>query len=128
MNVSDIVTLGDATLTVIHPATHKPTDAKITICGPETKQFRNSIRLLVQSQASVKEAEESAREAALQAEVVAHLARITVGWENIELDNEELEFNKENAIKLYSEYGFITRQVDIFASNTGNFYVGPQTK
>lgn len=50
-----------------------------------------------------------------------HLAAITTGWSNIELDGEPLEFTRENAVKLYQRFSWIKQQASAFSEDSGNY-------
>ena len=50
------------------------------------------------------------------------LVACTLGWENIELDGEILEFSPENAYQLYMDHLWIREQVDLFIGDRANFF------
>lgn len=49
------------------------------------------------------------------------LVSMTVGWTGIYLNGAELQFSKEAATKLYTDYRWIREQVDAFIHDRSNF-------
>lgn len=49
------------------------------------------------------------------------LVSMTVGWSGIYLNGAELQFSKEAAAKLYTDYRWIREQVDAFIHDRSNF-------
>lgn len=61
----------------------------------------------------------------LEKEKIEFLVGITIDWEGVVFDGQEMPFTPENAKILYSEprLRFLNNQVDAFASDRRNFFV-----
>ena len=55
---------------------------------------------------------------------ISLLSKLTLGWSGLDFDGEELEFSREKAIWLYTEYSWIREQVDEFIADRSNFFKG----
>lgn len=55
------------------------------------------------------------------------LALATVGWENIDLGGEKLDFSQDNARKLYRRLPWLAEQVDAFVGDRANFLKASST-
>jgi hypothetical protein len=57
----------------------------------------------------------------IEAENVELFARVTVGWDGLTENGQPLEFNRENARRLYATFLFIREQVEAFTAERANF-------
>lgn len=119
MDISQISTLDTATCTILHPATGEETDVKIKVFGADSRKFRE----LAQANARERvKAKQEGKEIPDTIEKDAEfLADLTVGWENVELAGKVLEFNRANAIKVYTLSAPIRNQVNHFITRAVNF-------
>jgi hypothetical protein len=58
----------------------------------------------------------------IDVELIELLSRVTLSWENVEVNGESLECTPENAKKLYEEYYWLLQQVDTFVGERANFF------
>lgn len=54
-------------------------------------------------------------------DTIALLAKCTVGWEGIGIDEDDTPFSQEAAAKLYERFPFIREQADEFVAERANF-------
>lgn len=57
----------------------------------------------------------------LKAEAISTLARCTVGWDGVGIEEDETPFSYENAVRLYTAFPFVFEQVDQFIAERANF-------
>lgn len=114
-----------ATLQLRHPVTEEVltqddgTPITITVLGSESKKFQRAMDAFERSRSGRKQ--KPMARAERQRAAAAMLAEVTVGWQGIIWDGEELPCTKENAKMLYFERPFIREQVDEFVGDMGNF-------
>lgn len=112
---------------LLHPHTEEPVGTFITVLGKDSKAWRDHTR--AKSNARMREDFEGKRKGKTKPPTVEEieegaaelLAKVTVGWRDVELDGEELPFNEANAKRLYTELPWVRHQVDEAASDLGNF-------
>jgi len=117
-------------LTIIHPVTREKTDAVFHIVGKDSTIYRDKIKAI---------ANENLRREALQArrgkeemptidkmeaKNIDALVAATVGWENVSLDGEALEFSAANARKVYTRILPVREQVTEAINDLENFMQG----
>jgi hypothetical protein len=112
----------------------EPNESKpigLNLYGPDAKEFRARTRArasqlikqragkmdlkkmsLEQIEAFVLDGEKSTLMDAVDA---------TIGWSNITIDGEYVDYSRENAIRLYKRYPEILRQVTAFQKEASNF-------
>ena len=105
-NLSEFQDTDSAEITIKHPATGAPTEATVTIAGPEHPKrkaivFDKQRKLRRQLTKTGKleftdPAEEEIEETDL-------LAACTLGWSGIAVDGKESAFSREAAAKLYAD-------------------------
>ena len=116
-----------ATMDVMHPITGEPLlDANgfpvtVTLLGADSTKMRQEMsnrakKQLASKSKPVNNIEEAEK---LSAEL---LAVITVSWSGITENGQEIECNRENAIKVYTKYSWLRQQVDAFTTDRANFY------
>lgn len=105
-NLSEFQDTDSAEITIKHPATGAPTEATVTIAGPEhpkrkaivfDKQRKMRRQLTKTGKLEFTDpAEEEVEETDL-------LAACTLGWSGIAVDGKEIPFSREAAAKLYAD-------------------------
>lgn len=102
---------------IIHPVTQEKTGVVFTVVGKDSDVYRAKIKAMAN--------ENMTREAMLarrgkpdiqtidklEAKNIDALVAATVGWSNVELDGEVLEFNAANARKVYQRILPVREQV-----------------
>jgi len=107
MDLSLLIANDTADCTIVDPYTGDDTDIIITVYGPYSKEYAEAFK----SEAARKESDS-----------LELLIDLTVEWINVSLDGEDLEFNRDNAKKVYSmESKIVRRQVEGFILNQKNF-------
>lgn len=104
---------------------------RIKMVGVDSAAFRDNIRnrstKMIKRRAGglnlKKMTEDQIKEFLVQQEdsAIEDAADATIGWENIGMNGEPLEFSRDNAVKLYTAFPEILRQVTLFRTNIANF-------
>ena len=119
MNILDICTKDTADCVIVHPVTGEETDIVITVYGMDSRKFRTISKEIARRRAKDREEGKEVNEIQEDSEM---LAELTVGWKNVEMgDGKEMEFSRENAVKLYFLCAPIRDQVNRFIARVGNF-------
>lgn len=115
---------------IIHPVTQEKTGVVFTVVGKDSDVYRAKIKAMAN--------ENMTREALLarrgktdipnidklEARNIDALIAATVGWANVELDGEALEFNAANARKVYTRILPVREQVLEAINELENFMPG----
>lgn len=105
-NLSEFHDTESADVVIKHPATGAPTDAVVTIAGPEhpkrkaivfDKQRRMRRQLAKTGKLEFTDPSEE------EVEETDLLAACTLNWKNVGFDGKEVAFSKESAAKLYAD-------------------------
>lgn len=101
------------------------TEIKITVAGEDSERYQDAFREMrseTVKKVAAKEGEELSLEE--QRKLVANfLADITLDWDGLGYEGEELECTPENCRMIYSEpeLSWIRKQVDEFSRNRRNY-------
>jgi hypothetical protein len=121
-----------AVMTVMHPGTGRPTDARITLAGTDSKLWRNALSELRHN--ALQGADKADNALIYAARKVSEdrtllIASVTLEWENVELEGKLLACTRENAKNLYERFRWLFEQVDSFVTDRSNFFrsVGAST-
>jgi hypothetical protein len=120
---------GDAnagfTLTLLHPDTGEPLDARITVVGRDSTTFAKAETALRRRviEAPMADAAQEDRDARLEREAIELLAACTTGWE-LSWEGQDLPFSIESAQMVYRARRWIRRQVDAAVMRRENFKRG----
>jgi hypothetical protein len=107
MDLSLLIANDTADCVIKDPYTDEDTDIIITVYGPYSKEYTAAF------------VADSKRDASNPLELISDL---TVDWLNVELNGKSLEFNKENALKVYAMKNSIVKsQVEGFILKGKNF-------
>lgn len=108
---------------ILDPKSGEPTDIVITVVGSDSKTYRNAVALAAyeHKMGGDDDSEMLERLETVISRQYSTLAACTTGWEGIELDGETLEFSRENALKLYSRFDWISQDVFVHIKNRENF-------
>lgn len=115
MNIFSVETLETAWMDVVHPITGKKTNARIKVYSPESDAYRDGVN------ATMKLKKEEITTQLLEKSAFDIIIKCTAGWENIQDDSGELEFNEENVRKVYTANPWLKKQVDTFLNRELNF-------
>lgn len=96
------------------------TDIKITVLSKHSDEFRQSAQHILNSTPKGRKADKVDL-AKSEAQAVALLASVTVGWEGLEENGKPLECNSANVKRIYSTYPFIRSQIDEAIGEDANF-------
>jgi hypothetical protein len=117
-----------AIMEVRHPVTGEPLlteDDKpitLTLLSADSDEYETAMHDAQRSAArAAAQTDGIADPAGTTRRAVAVLVRCVVGWENIIVDGEELEYSRSNAGTLLTKVKFIREQVSKFISNRANF-------
>jgi len=102
-----------------HPRTNEPLEGTfIQVIGAESERFK---RIMANSGHSLKGEEDAYAFVKKSAEIAAYLV---VGWENLEIDSEPVEYSEEKALHIFSQPGWrwISEQVILAASDDSFFF------
>lgn len=111
-----------ADMTVYTPDGEK-TDITIKLAGRDSDVFRKASRKNQDKRIKMlqKRGRQKMNAAEFEDESISLLADCTLGWDNLQENGKALEFSKENAERLYTDYPDIRRQVDEFIGEPANF-------
>lgn len=96
---------------VTHPKTGEEMGITIRVAGPESDRQKKARNRLVNDRL-IKNRNRRVTAAELEQDALKVSAASILGWDNIEIKGQPLEFNLENAEKLLKNYPFIREQVD----------------
>lgn len=103
-----------------HLVTGELLDAWITLCGQDSKVYRQKRRELRSKsmQAKVADAVELSEQHAMEVRVAC-----TLGWRGLDEGNKPIKFSQEKALEIYTDPGYqwIVDQVDRFIGDRANF-------
>lgn len=117
--------LPEAWLTINHPQSGAPTATRIKLASPDSEHFRRADRRIKnRNNAAMMKGRRQITQEMMEASSLDLLAAVTLDWENVRRSGADLPFSEEEARKLYEEKPFIREQVDAFASDRVNFFVG----
>lgn len=120
MDILSISTKDTAECIITDPRTGKPTDISITVYGADSKAFRALAKSAAQARIKAKSEGREVDDESIEADA-EFLSSLTTGWEGVELAGKALEFNKANAIKVFTLSAPIRNQVNAFIARTSNF-------
>lgn len=122
MDLSTLLPKDTAAIRLKHPVTgeYLP-DIEITITGHDSAAFKNAIKTRAKAQLArtKKEIDLDANER----DNIEVLAQCTTEWTGISEGGKELIYSFENAVKLYTKYGWIKEQIDSAISDRANFFI-----
>lgn len=105
-NLSEFQDTESAEITIKHPATGAPTDAAVTIAGPEHPKRKAILfdkQRKMRRQLTKTGKLEFADPAEEEVEETDILAACTLGWKGIAVDGKEVAYSREAAAKLYAD-------------------------
>lgn len=114
-----------ADLVLRNPATDEPlateegASISITLAGYDSKAARKMRHAMANRRMQRTGGKMTAE--SLEADGIELLCALTLGWQNIVVDGEPLEFSADNAAKLYKRFPWIREQVDAFVGDRANF-------
>ena len=114
-----------AVLTIVDPKTHLPflgyndKPVRITLKGADCRAFKEM--QYRQSDKAFKNGRLKMSSAQLAESSIQTLAKMTVAWESVSIDGQELPCNEANAAMVYREYEVVRAQVDEFVNDIENY-------
>tara|TARA_R110002167_G_scaffold45515_4_gene136736 strand:+ start:1452 stop:1832 length:381 start_codon:yes stop_codon:yes gene_type:complete len=93
-----------ASIQLEHPVTGKKLDSFIKIQGADSAEYKNAM-LAIAKASALSDKKDGEEEAAKM------LSLITLDWSGLKLGAETIEYSKEEAVKLYTRFGWISDQV-----------------
>ena len=109
-----------AVMHLTHPVTGVELGSSMRLAGVDSEIYQKAQRATVNKRVNKRRSLQLTQEE-LEEENYTHLARITLGWDNIVLEGEQLLFSFENARMLYRRFPWIREQVDRFVHDRGNY-------
>lgn len=106
-----------------HPTSGDRLGIFLLIAGKDSETFKSAMRdRYAKRIASVKQhGDANPTSDDIDAENLTLLTRCVLGFENVVVDGEELEFSPEAARELLATYPWIYEQVDMHVGDRGNF-------
>lgn len=117
MDILKISTKDTADCIITDPRTGEPTDIVITVYGADSNKFRALAKTAAQERVKNK----ATIDTSSIEDDAKFLADLTVGWIGVEMGGKTLEFNKGNAIKVYTLSAPVRNQVNQFIVKQSNF-------
>lgn len=96
-------------LVIRHPVTDEETDIVVTVLGTEGTTFKKVVQDKVKDKSNDDDGSN-------------FLARMTKGWENLEIDGELVEFSEEKAEDVYRSTQWLAKQVERAIANKKLFF------
>lgn len=97
---------------ILDPVNGEPTDIIITVVGADSKTYRNAVALAAyEYKIGDDDSKMLERLEAVISRQYSTLAACTTGWEGIEIDGKPLEFNRTNALELYTRFDWLAQVV-----------------
>jgi hypothetical protein len=98
--------------------------ASSDLVGKDSKEYRKAQRVITERRLKSRSKANRIDPEAIEHEAVDILVACTVEWEGFAEDGKELEFNKANIRRVYTNYPWVKEQVDEFVDDRGNFMQG----
>lgn len=114
-------------LTIIHPLNREKTDVVFHVVGKDSTVYRDKIKAIAnenmrrEALQSRRGKEEIPSIDKMEAKNIDALVAATVGWENVSLDGQVLEFSVGNARKVYERILPVREQVLEAINDLENF-------
>lgn len=99
-----------------HPKTGEPMGIFITVAGRDSKVWRRAIGDIADRNKSRTRTPDM-----VYREDIELTARCTLGWRNMVVDGQPLDFSFANAKAIYERFAWIKEQADNFKDNRANF-------
>jgi hypothetical protein len=103
----------------------------IDLYGPDAKEYRSKCRARSSQMIKQRAGKLDMKKMSLEQieafmvdgekSVLMDAVDATIGWSNITIDGEYVDYSRENAIRLYKRYPEILRQVTAFQKEAANF-------
>tara|TARA_R110000782_G_scaffold7070_4_gene23981 strand:+ start:338 stop:673 length:336 start_codon:yes stop_codon:yes gene_type:complete len=107
MDLSLLIASDTADCVIVDPKTNEATNIVVTCYGVYSDEYQKAIKK---------------RESAKDSSSMELLIDLTVGWKNLSYEGKKLEFNRENALLVYSMKGMVVKnQVEAFILEQNNF-------
>ena len=108
---------------MLDPVEDTETDFKIKLAGLDSYIYRNWIKTSLNKRLAKKKKRDFSFEESERSSVEL-LAALTLGWEGLELNGEDVPFSYEAALGLYSDPNnkWLREQVDEFVNDRSNFF------
>ena len=100
----------------------KPVTIKLK--GTDSDEYKKIIQRAVRDRQAKKQSSDNPGFDEMKQAAAETYAKMTISWQNISVNGEDLECNYENAVKLYLGYAEITKQVGDFMADRRNFIKG----
>lgn len=112
-----------AEVQIMDPSSGKMTDLYITVLGPDSREWRKTVKADLRKIWSRKKGEEITEDDLIQSDI-DKLVAVTVGWRGMKNKGEDMPFSKEAVRTLYERSPRIMDQVDVFMADSRNFIKG----
>lgn len=115
---------------IVHPVTKEGTGAFISVVGAHSDTYRKRVKDMANAnmQREAMLAQRGKTDVPnldkMEAKNIDALVSATVGWRNVGLDGEDLEFNAANVRKVYERILPIREQAQEAINDLGNFMPG----
>lgn len=117
LNVSALADAG-ITVQLRHPATgeklvnDKDEPMTITVAGSDSALFRGELKARIRQNSLNKKRKDELDLEEMERRGVELIAKCTLSWSGLQLDNKDLQFSYKAAVDLYSQHSWIKEQVD----------------
>lgn len=120
-----IPTQNAVTMPLRHPVTGQQIESEhgpmsLEVVGTDSDVFRNRQRTLRNKRLKRNNRQKITADE-IEADAIATIVSCTVGFNNIVLDGELIEYNEANAFKLYERLRWVFEQADEFIGERVNF-------
>lgn len=106
-----------AEVQIVNPNTGEKTDVYIKVLGPDSKEFRASVKAALRKMIENDPSDDFETD-------IEQIAAVTVGWRGLMKDGKEMDFTKKACKELYRKSPRIFDQVNRFIGDYKNFTKG----
>lgn len=103
-----------------HPGTGQVLDTVLHVVGVDSDRYREKARQISNRRINSKQKRMLTIEE-VEADNDSLLVSCIVGWDNVTIDGEKVEFSLESAKKLIQRFRWIREQIDEFVGDRANF-------
>ncbi len=109
------------TFQLLNPKSGMPSGVTMQVYGGDARSYRTNLRRGQDAVAAAPEKEPTDADDALLLSRARAAAAAVMSWSGVYVEDQEIEFNYNNAVELFSRYSWAADQVIMFINQRGNF-------
>lgn len=119
MDIASLKPLEEVEVKISHPLTKEPTDIVFTVCGTDSKQYRQAVRDIMVKRMANQDEDTNA----FDTDEIEILARCVIDFKGLTIEGKEPGKDLEDIMQLFTEFSWLKDQVDKFIANKSNFFL-----